>query len=290
MARTRRLIVPGGIYHVASRGNNKQVIFDDELRRLHIRNLGEIAARIRVVGRRLGRSLEPLPPRPQDRRRRPVGRDAEAEPPARPSFERAVRPDQPLRWTALLERADRHPGVLRGQHPLHALEPGAGGHRATSGRHELVELPRARSGSTGNQGRSTRTELLRYFGRTPTAAVESFKRWVSTGREHALRRWDDRDGRPQVSVYSGPEPPSGGVRRPPLAVIAPHWTQFDGLTSSSTRPSSPDRARPRRPAPGTCSPRARRARPAPGSRHGCGSAGRPASGCPRGRPTTACRT
>ena len=25
-----------------------------------------------------------------------------------------------------------------------------------------------------------------------------------------------------VSVYSGPEPPSGGVSRPPLAVIAPH--------------------------------------------------------------------
>ena len=44
MARTPRLIVPGGMYHVASRGNNKQVIFDDELRRLHIRNLGVIAA------------------------------------------------------------------------------------------------------------------------------------------------------------------------------------------------------------------------------------------------------
>ena len=44
---------------------------------------------------------------------------------------------------------------------------------------------------------------------------------------------------PQVRVYSGPEPPSGGVRRPPLAVIAPHWTQLDGVTSSSTRPSSP---------------------------------------------------
>ena len=33
-----------------------------------------------------------------------------------------------------------------------------------------------------------------------------------------------------MRVYSGPEPPSGGVRRPPLAVIAPHWTQFDGVT------------------------------------------------------------
>src|ERR671936_624914 len=35
-----------------------------------------------------------------------------------------------------------------------------------------------------------------------------------------------------VIVYSGPEPPSGGVSRPPLAVIAPHWTQFEGVTST----------------------------------------------------------
>src|SRR5438045_2608958 len=41
----------------------------------------------------------------------------------------------------------------------------------------------------------------------------------------------------QVSVYSGPEPPSGGVSRPPFALIAPHWTQFDGVTSTATVPS-----------------------------------------------------
>jgi hypothetical protein len=29
-----------------------------------------------------------------------------------------------------------------------------------------------------------------------------------------------------VFWYSGPSPPSGVVNRPPLAVIAPHWTQF----------------------------------------------------------------
>jgi hypothetical protein len=29
-----------------------------------------------------------------------------------------------------------------------------------------------------------------------------------------------------VIWYSGPSPPSGVVSRPPLAVIAPHWTQF----------------------------------------------------------------
>ena len=40
----------------------------------------------------------------------------------------------------------------------------------------------------------------------------------------------------QVIVYSGPLPPSGGVRRPPLAVIAPHWTQLDGFTLTVTVP------------------------------------------------------
>ena len=31
-------------------------------------------------------------------------------------------------------------------------------------------------------------------------------------------------------MYSGPEPPSGGVKRPPFAVMAPHCTQLDGAT------------------------------------------------------------
>ena len=44
-------------------------------------------------------------------------------------------------------------------------------------------------------------------------------------------------GRTYVWVYSGPEPPSGGVSRPPLALIAPHWTQFDGVSLTSTVPS-----------------------------------------------------
>ena len=47
-----------------------------------------------------------------------------------------------------------------------------------------------------------------------------------------------RARRRQVTWYSGPSPPSGGVSRPPLAVIAPHCTQFVGLTIRSTCPSS----------------------------------------------------
>jgi len=41
-----------------------------------------------------------------------------------------------------------------------------------------------------------------------------------------------------VTWYTGPSPPSGGVRRPPLAVMAPHWTQLEGLTIRSIIPSS----------------------------------------------------
>jgi hypothetical protein len=43
-------------------------------------------------------------------------------------------------------------------------------------------------------------------------------------------------------VYSGPLPPSGGVSRPPLAVMAPHWTQFEGVISTSTMPPASARS------------------------------------------------
>ncbi len=45
-----------------------------------------------------------------------------------------------------------------------------------------------------------------------------------------------------MCVYSGPLPPSGGVSRPPLAVIAPHCTQLEGVISTSTMPPSSPRS------------------------------------------------
>src|SRR5689334_4016974 len=62
----------------------------------------------------------------------------------------------------------------------------------------------------------------------------------TVGAEHTPARLDraKRAGAGYVSVYSGPAPPSGGVRRPPLAVIAPHWTQFEGVTMTCTLPAS----------------------------------------------------
>ena len=44
--------------------------------------------------------------------------------------------------------------------------------------------------------------------------------------------WSDKWFAFYVNVCSGPLPPSGGVSRPPFAVIAPHWTQLDGVMST----------------------------------------------------------
>ena len=76
----------------------------------------------------------------------------------------------------------------------------------------------------------------------------------------------------------------------PLAVIAPHWTQFEAVTGRPRR-RHPTRAGPgdlRRPAPGTSKPRSGRSRAGPGLDPD-DSARRHGSRCPRGRPTTACR-
>src|SRR5438105_15803674 len=65
--------------------------------------------------------------------------------------------------------------------------------------------------------------------------IEGSSRTDTSGARH---RYGSETRPGQVSVYSGPEPPSGGVRRPPLAVIAPHWTQFDAVTRTETSSSS----------------------------------------------------
>ena len=79
-------------------------------------------------------------------------------------------------------------------------------------------------------------DLLGMFHTERSRARRVLSDFVSDGRVRCQAPWDGPPA--QVSVYSGPEPPSGGVRRPPLAVIAPHWTQFDGVTCTVAVPSS----------------------------------------------------
>jgi REP element-mobilizing transposase RayT len=233
-----RLIVPDGLYHVTSRGNNKQVIFDDELRRLHIWSLGYVAEDfgwtvlawavmsnhyhliLRIGDGGLAEGMQRLNLRLARASNARFGRINHAL--GAPYWSRHI--DSPEYFEASLLYTLWNPARAgRGAHPV---DSDWSSYRATMG---LDWAPKALAAR----------ELLGYFGRTPEDARQAFERFVTGGAEEAIRPWAERRENAQVSVYSGPEPPSGGVRRPPFAVIAPHWTQFDGLSWSSTRPSSP---------------------------------------------------
>ena len=73
-----------------------------------------------------------------------------------------------------------------------------------------------RQGRDGDRGR------VRRRARRPSATASAGCRSAS----RSIWRPSEPGCGPQVFWYSGPSPPSGGVSRPPLAVIAPHWTQL----------------------------------------------------------------
>ena len=75
-----------------------------------------------------------------------------------------------------------------------------------------------------------------------------------------------RRGRPLGERVLGAGAPSGGVRRPPFAVIAPHWTQFDGVISTVTIPSPTSR-----PTSYTCAGTSTATPPRPGGARSCGA-------------------
>ena len=132
--------------------------------------------------------------------------------------------------------------------------------------------------------------VLRHESRARGRGVSRLLRRHASQRPRPVAATVTRRAPPSyVSVYSGPLPPSGGVRRPPLAVIAPHWTQFEGASFTSTVPSPSASLRPRRPAPGRGAPTSPPARAGPSSGYECDSAGRRACGCPTRTRSTACR-
>ena len=86
-------------------------------------------------------------------------------------------------------------------------------------------LRRQRAQLVQDAARLERARALEELGLEEHAGPE--RRRAEDGR--AVKRVADRLARradvvdaDHVSLYSGPEPPSGGVSRPPLAVIAPH--------------------------------------------------------------------
>jgi REP element-mobilizing transposase RayT len=192
MGRTRRLVVPGGVYHVASRGNNKQVIFDDGLRRLHIRNLGEIAAEygwsvvawailsnhyhlvLKIGDAGLAPGMQKLNLR--------LARASNAR------FDRINHCVGQPYWSGLIDTREYFEASI-----LYTLwNPARAGIEPHPGDTSWSSF-RATVGLDWKPSALDTNELLRYFGHTPTAAVQSFERWVWAGRQHALRRWVDRD-------------------------------------------------------------------------------------------------
>ena len=89
--------------------------------------------------------------------------------------------------------------------------------------------PRPRAGTASSSAREPERALEQYRAYCAATSPRRPCPAAATVTRRALPSY--------VSVYSGPLPPSGGVRRPPLAVIAPHWTQFEGASFTSTVPS-----------------------------------------------------
>ena len=192
MGRTPRLVVPDGMYHVTSRGNNRQVIFDERLRQLHIRNLGDIGEQfgwsvvawavlsnhyhlvLKIGDAGLAAGMQKLNLRLARASNARFGRMNHCV--GQPYWSGLIDTQEYLEasllytlWNPARAGIERHPG-----------ETHWSSFRATVG---LDWRPKALD----------RTELLGYFGRTPAAALGHFKRWVWAGREHALRGWADRE-------------------------------------------------------------------------------------------------
>jgi REP element-mobilizing transposase RayT len=180
------------MYHVTSRGNNRQVIFDDALRRLHIRNLGAIAEEfdwlvlawavlsnhyhlvLKIGEKGLSEGMQKLNLR--------LARASNAR------FDRINHcVGQPF-WSELIDTPEHFEASI-----LYTLwnpaRAGIGTHPADSDWSSF----RATIGLDWAPKTVATGELLRYFGTTPTAAVDAFKRFVWGGREPALRPWRDRN-------------------------------------------------------------------------------------------------
>ena len=238
MPRQRRSEVAGASYHIVSRGNNKQPIFDDVLRELFRLQLDIVRRRFdwEVYAWALMTNHFHL-----------VLKIGDA---GLSNGMRQLNTGFALASNARFGRINHCVGErfysrqITSEHQLFASirytlwNPARAGIGERPADYDLDELPRhgrRRPPAESARGRAA-APLLRPRPRSRPGGLLRIRRRRCGTVPSALER---RQGNPHVSVYSGPEPPSGGVRRPPLAVIAPHWTQFDGVTATSTRPSSP---------------------------------------------------
>jgi REP element-mobilizing transposase RayT len=186
-------VVEPGIYHVTSRGNNQQVIFDEGLRRLYLWQLTQIA-RLHdwsIYGWALMSNHLHLVLEIGDKGISNGMRDINTYV-AKASNLRFGRIDHCFGerfWSALIKTEAYFYNCLRYilWNPARAgLEdrPGSCGwtsFRATIGLDSVIE-PLA-------VGR-----LLEFFGSSPTASRAEFERFVLAGRERCLQPWGDGNG------------------------------------------------------------------------------------------------
>jgi REP element-mobilizing transposase RayT len=191
--REPRIEVPGGYYHVVTRGNNKHAIFDEVLRMLFLEQLARIASRYgwRVLVYVMMTNHFHLVFRLAEGGLSDGMRDLNTVF-ARASNARFGRINHCFGerfWSAHLE-TDRHllssiryamwnpPRAGIGAHPV---ESNWTSFRATVGLDwspEALALP----------------DLLELFGSNPTRAQPAFRRFVSEGRERCQAPWDDGRG------------------------------------------------------------------------------------------------
>src|SRR5918996_548298 len=99
----------------------------------------------------------------------------------------------------------------------------------------LSLLPGQRGEPREDAARLEAPRLLEQLGLQERAAAEGPPERVRGQERRAVETAGDRGRRGSyIRVYSGPSPPSGGVSRPPFAEMAPHWMQFDAVTSTFT--------------------------------------------------------
>ena len=240
----------GAYYHVVSRGNDRQPIFDDELRQLF---LADARCRTAFDWRVFALALMPNhfhlvvkfgTPGLSDGMCELNNRFARA---SNTRFGRINHCFGQRFWSSHLDDQTDHArtavAMCLWNPASRGRVPGAWGYEWTSFARSVGLDPaqtRARRRRSAGVFRTERSRARRRLFRLRLRRSCPVPGTVATGR------------RRQVSVYSGPEPPSGGVRRPPFAVMAPHWTQFDGVTLHRRHAVAVAAARPRRPARGTC--------------------------------------
>ena len=156
--------------------------------------------------------------------------------------------DGPLRPAARVRPRRRGPARLRPEVGLFwSLAPGHRGHGyATEAARAVIEhgfrvLELARFVATAERDNAASIAVMRRLGmrveENPLPEPPWFQvvGWGDASLVGARHGPTAVPGTAYIRAYSGPLPPSGGVSRPPLAVIAPHWTQLDGAILTSHR-------------------------------------------------------